>query len=103
MDGMSRGATQEPGGWRTPGVMEAVYNKASSEEVARGMRSAINKARSLMDAQAFVVDLDSDSCSDGEEAVGSAGGAAVRVWFHRFCALEAYLKPSIVFAIRGNF
>ena len=87
MDGMSRGATQELGGWRTPGVMETVHNKALTEEVAPEMRPAIKKARSWMDAQALVVDLDSDSCSDGEEAVGSEEGAAVRVWFHRFCAL----------------
>ena len=79
MNGVSRKATRELGGWKTPGAMENVHNKATSEEVAPEMRSTINEACKLLDARAFPVDLDDDSCLDGEEAVGSDTGAAVCV------------------------
>ena len=67
---MSREASQELGGSKTPGVMENVYNKALSRKVAPRMRSTINKACTLLGVQAFVVNLDNHSCLDGEEAVG---------------------------------
>ena len=51
------------------------------------MRSVVNKVRTCLDVQSFVVDLDDESCVDGEEAVGSDKGEAVRVRFHRFRAL----------------
>ena len=57
----------------------------------------------LLDVQACVVDLDNDSCLDGEEAAGFDEGAAVRGWFRRFCALKEYLQPSIALPIRGDF
>ena len=44
MNGMSRQATQELGRWKTPTVMESVYNKARSGEVVPEMRSATNRA-----------------------------------------------------------
>ena len=66
------------------------------------MRTAINRAHTLLGAQASVVDLDNDSGLRGEEAVSSDKGAAVRVWFHRFCTLKEFLAPSIVLPIRGN-
>lgn len=71
VNGMSREATQEPGGGETPGVMETIGKRALSEEVVPEIRPAINEACTLLDAQSFVVDLDNDSCFDGEEAVGS--------------------------------
>ena len=55
MDGMSREAPQELGGWETPGVMENAYDEALSLGSAPEMRSAINKARTLLGAEAFVV------------------------------------------------
>ena len=67
------------------------------------MRPAINKACTLLDVQACVVDLDDDSCVDGEAAVVSYGGAAVRALFRRFCALKEKLTPSIAHPIRYNF
>ena len=79
MNGMSREATQELGDWKTPGVMEGVYSEARSEGVVPGMRSATNKACTLLGAQASVVDLGDDSRVYGEEAFGSDEGAAVRV------------------------
>ena len=98
-----REATRELVVWEAPGVMENVYSKALSEEVAPEMRSAIRSACTLRDAQALVVDLDDNWCLDGEAAVGSDEEAAVRVWFHRFCALRGYLRPSIAPPMRDNF
>ena len=83
--------------------MGSVYNKARSEEVPTDMRSAIDRACTLLGAQSFVVDLDDDSCVDGDANVGSDEGAAVRVWFHRFCVLLEFWMPSVVLPIRGNF
>ena len=67
------------------------------------MRSAINKACTLLGVQAFGVDVDGDSCVDSGEAVGSDTRAAPRVWVHRFCALRWYMSPAIVLPIRDNF
>ena len=41
---MARKATQELGCWKAPVVIQGVYTKARSEEVAPGMRSAVTKA-----------------------------------------------------------
>ena len=54
--------------------MGNLYSRALSEEVAPEMRSAIKKACTLLAVQAFVVDLDDDSCLDGKEAAGSDKG-----------------------------
>ena len=84
-------------------MTESVYNKARPEEVVPEMRAAINRARTLVDILACVVDLGDDSCVDEEEAAGSDEGAAVRLWFHRFCSLREHLAPAIVLPIRDNF
>ena len=96
-------ATQELGGWETPGVMERVYGKARSEEVAPEMRSAINKACTFLDVQAFVVYLGHISCVYSGEAVGTDKGAATCVWLHRCCAIKDFPKPSNAVPIRANF
>ena len=44
MNGLSREATQELGGRKTPTVIESAYNKARAEEVIPETRPAINKA-----------------------------------------------------------
>ena len=101
---------EELGAWqfrvrrrKNSALMEAMYTKAFSGEVVPAMRSAISRACTLLDAPAFVVDLDNDSCLEGKEDVGSDRGAAVRVWFRRSCSLKEYLEASIVLPIRGNF
>ena len=98
MNGMSREATQEFGGWETPGAIENEYTKDWSEEVEPEMRSAIKKARA-------------DVCGRfGRQFVPRQRGCC---WFRKrgsrsclvssFCTLKAYLKPSIVLPIRDNF
>ena len=103
MNGMPLEATQELGGWKTPGVLGSVYNKVRSVEVVPEMRSAINKACTLLDVRAFVVDLYDGSCGDSEGAVGYDRGAAIRVWSRRFCALQEYLKPSVALPSLADF
>ena len=44
LDGISREATRELGGRKTPSVTESLYGKAKSEEVAPEMRAAIRRA-----------------------------------------------------------
>ena len=99
-NGMSREATQDLGGWKTPGVMENARNKARSKAVVPEVRPAINKASTLLGAQASPVDLDNASRVNGEEVVGSDIGAPVRVWFRRLSALEEYFMPPSAFPIR---
>ena len=82
--------------------MEGVYNKAKSEEVAPGMRSAISPACALLSAEALVQGLDHDSSLADKRVVGSEWGACTRAWFHQFCSVEEYLVPSVV-PIRENF
>ena len=83
--------------------MESAYNKERSEDVAPGTRSAINKAWTLLGAQAFVVDLDDDPWVGGDEVGGSDKKAAVRARFRRFCTFKGYPTPPIAPPIRDNF
>ena len=48
MNGMTREATQELGGWKSPAVMENLYNKTRSEEVAPEMRAAVSAACAIL-------------------------------------------------------
>ena len=82
--------------------MRSVYNKARSEAVVSGTRSAINKACTSLGAQAILVDLNDDSCVDGGEAVGPDKRTVVRLRFCPFCALKESLPPSIVLPNRDN-
>ena len=74
--GMAREATQVLGGWKSPAVMEGVYTKARSEEVAPEMHPAIAKACTVLEVTSFAEDLDRDVCANGDEAVGLEFGYA---------------------------
>ena len=103
MDGMTRGTTQESGGWKSPAFMEAAYDKTRAKKVLPEMRAAAVRACAAMDVASFVEDLDSHVCPDGDEALGSDGGAKVRVWFYRFCSLKEYPAPIAALRIWENF
>ena len=83
--------------------MGGVYTRARSEEVAPDMRSAVTKARAVLEVTSFVEDLDRVVCADGEGALGSGRGSAARIRSHRFCSLRESLVPVVVFPIRDNF
>ena len=80
MGGMSREATEEPGGWKTPSVLESVYIRAESEEMAPEMRGAIGRACALLAVEAFTKDL------DREVSLGGSSGA-------RQCLVPWSLRP----------
>ena len=103
VNGMAREATQELGGRKSPAVMEGVYTKARSEEVAPEMRAAVAMARAGLEVERFVWGLGRDVCVDASEALGAEKGAGARVWRRRFRLARDLLAPSAVLPIRGDF
>ena len=89
MNGMTRGATQEPGGWKPPAVMESVYNKSRCEEVVPEMRAAVPKAFAIVEVTSSVGDLDREARAYGDDVLGSEKGPPSESGF-------------IVFALRGG-
>ena len=65
---MSREATQELGGWRSPAVIEKVYQLARSEEVGPEMRKALRKAIDRLEVDCFTQELEESVtlANDGE-------------------------------------
>ena len=125
MNGMTREAAQDTGGWTSPAVVEAVCNNTRTEEVLPEMRSVVTKACAVVDVASFVEDgrtdsfevcpdsvvrgevassvVDWDVCPDSYEVLGPDGGARARARYHRFCFLEEYLVPLAPLPIRDNF
>ena len=66
MNGMTREASQQRGGWKSPAGMEYVYNKTHSEEVVPEA-----KACAVLDVTSFLGDLDREVCAHVDEILGS--------------------------------
>ena len=103
VNGMSREATQELAGWKSPAVVEGVYTKARSEEVVPEMRAAVAKACAGLEVERFARDLDRDVCAQGSEALGAERGAEARIWRRRFRSVRELLAPSVVLPIMEDF
>ena len=103
VNGMAREATQELGGWKSPAVLEGVYDKVRPEDVPPEMRAAAAKACTMLEVSPFVEDLDWGLGSCVDEVLGSVGGAAARIWFHRFNSPRESPVPAVLLPIRGNF
>ena len=67
------------------------------------MRSALAKARSVLEVELSVKDLDCDVCAEASGALGAEKGVEARFWFRRFRSVRELLVPVVVFPIRGNF
>ena len=95
MNGRTREATQELEGWKSPAVLEAVYNGTPSEEVLPEMRAAASNACAILDFTASVEYLDSEVFPGGDEFLGPDQGSRVRVRFRssahwqNFCYLRS--------------
>ena len=86
---VTREATQELGGWRPEGVMERVYEKTRSKEVAPGMRCALDQARSMPRTEEFAKDVEFEASFDD----GSVAGYAETCMF----------APGLVAFLRSRF
>ena len=64
MKSIPRAASQELGSRENLGVTETVYKKALSEGDVPEMCSAANRVCTMPHAQAFVVGVNNDSCSE---------------------------------------
>ena len=67
------------------------------------MGAAVVKACAVLEVTSCVEGLDRDVCPASNDALGSDGGAQVRIWFRRFCSLKEYLAPIVVLPTRDNF
>ena len=88
---------------RSSAVMEGVYAKARSEEVAPEMRSVVDKACARLEVEHFARDLDRVVCEEPSELVGAEPGAETRAWCQRFRSAQSLLVPSVVLPIREDF
>ena len=103
MNGMAREATRDLGGWKSQAVTAGVFTKGRSGEVVPEMRSAISRARKVLEVTAFVETLYRDVGNLGGDTLGLRESAASRIWFHRFCLLRDDLVPAVVVLVRDNF
>ena len=103
MNGTTREAAQELGGWKAPAAMTAAYNETRTGEVSPEMGAAVAEARAVLDVTPFIGDRDRDARPDGDGALGSDCGAQVRVSFHRIFSLKEYLAPIVLPPARENF
>ena len=103
MHGMSREASQELGGWQTPGVMDCVFNETKSEGAAPEIRGAIGLACALLAVETCVRDLYWNAPLADGCVLGSDRAACTNACFPRFSSLEDHLAPSVALPIRGNF
>ena len=102
MNGMACEGAQELGGWESPAVMESVYTKGRSGEVAPEMTSAVAKACNVLEVVSFVEVPDRDVGSESDGALGLMRGAAARIWLRGFTTPRAFLVPEIVIPIRDT-
>ena len=78
MNGVTRDATQERGGWKSPAVMEAGHSRTRYEEVLPEMQAPVAKACAVFGVTALVEDADGALRPDSLEVFGPDNGAQVR-------------------------
>ena len=81
--------------------MGRVYNRTRSEEVAREMSGALDRAFSILRVEELVKELVKELEDVG--LVGLPRDHYVRTWFHRFWTSKGYLAPDVVQPTCPNF
>ena len=91
---MTRGATQEPGGWKASGVMLGVYIEGKSEEVTPDVCGARGRWRTLPSVKEFVRDLENHVSFKDEGVVGLARGGVRSNWVPPFLRDKGVIGPA---------